>query len=608
MKPSRAYTLLDALLRLVAAGILAQTLYFKFTGAPESVHIFSTLGMEPWGRLGTGVAELVAAALLLWPRGAVLGALLAAGLMGGAIASHALFLGIEVLGDGGQLFLLAITVMAASAGVLWLRRLDLPVFGHAFVPRRRPTPHAAQPDACGLPAAQARPKRHVLVLGGGFGGVYAALELERALAFDDDVELTLVNRENFFLFTPMLHEVAASDLDPTNIVNPIRKLLRRTTFFEGDVVSVDLAGRRAVLRHGVSYGPPGGEGHTHEVACDQLVLALGCVTNFFGLPGLEERCITMKSLSDAMRLRNGLIAGLEEADTECAAAVRRPLCTVVVAGGGFAGAETVGGVNDFLREALPHYPGLAPADLRVVLVHPGERILPELGPELGDYAGRVLAERGVEVRTGVKVAAVSDETVTLTDGETIPCRTLVWTAGSAPHPLCATFPCDKERGRVRVDATLAVPGLEGVWALGDCAAVPDERTGGFHPPTAQHALRQAHTVARNVAATLRGEPLERFSFRTLGLLAALGRRTGVARILGRNFSGFLAWWLWRTIYLAKLPRAEKRLRVMLDWTLDVLFSKDLVQLTEQPRRAPGEAAAPPPAVEPRAARPERMGV
>ncbi len=415
--------------------------------------------------------------------------------------------------------------------------------------------------------AQSRP--HVVILGGGFAGLYAALEFEKILARRADFEVTLVNGENFFLFTPMLHEVAASDLDVSHIVNPIRKLLKRVRFFDGDVESIDLAAKSV----GVSHG---GEHHHHDLAYDHLVLALGSITNFFSLPGLEERALTMRTLGDAIALRNRLIEQLEEADFECSIGQRESLMTVLVAGGGFSGVETVGAVNDFLHEAIRFYPHLSPELLRVVLVHPGEFVLPELGEKLGRYAQAKLAGRGVEVRARSKVASVSDRGVILNDGMQIPTRTVIWTAGTSPHPLAKMLPCRQERGRLIADESLGVEGWPGVWALGDCARVPSP-SGAPYPPTAQHALRQGIRVARNIAARLRNEPTRPFLFSTIGQLAAIGRRSGVARIFGVQFSGFVAWWLWRSIYLAKLPRLEKKLRVMLDWSLDLIFSKDLVQ-------------------------------
>ncbi len=413
-------------------------------------------------------------------------------------------------------------------------------------------------------------RKHVVILGGGFGGVYAAIEFEKTLARDSDVCVTLVNRENFFLFTPMLHEVASGDLDMTNIVSPIRKLLHRVEFFHGDVESIDLVQQQIHLIHGDTR-------HGHTLPYDHLVLAFGSTTNFFGLPGLPERSLTMKTLGDAIFLRNRMIAHLEEANFECAAPEREMLLTFVVAGGGFAGVETIAGMNDFLRQALPYYPHLRSDMLRLVLVHSGSEILPELGEQLGRYAHEKLTERGVEIRTNVKVVEMSDQSIRLSDGTNITSTTLVWTAGTAPNPLLATLPCKTKGGRLLVNELLEVPGWPGVWALGDCALIPDQLTGGYHPPTGQHAMREAAVVAHNVMAAFRGRVKQPFRFKTIGLLAAIGRRTGVARIMGFNFSGVIAWSLWRGVYLSKLPRIEKKIRVVLEWLLDVLFEKDLVQ-------------------------------
>ena len=431
-------------------------------------------------------------------------------------------------------------------------------------------------DSAGY-TTQANKKTRILILGGGFAGLHAAMHLDRTLARAPEIEVTLVNRENFFLFTPMLHEVAASDLDLTNIVNPVRRLLKRVNFFAGEVESIDLHNKRVTVSHGFDH-------HHHDLPYDHVVLGLGSITNFYKLPGLAERALTMKSLGDAIHLRNRLIALLEEADTECSAAVRGPLLTFVVAGGGFAGVETVAGINDFVREAVRFYLNLREDMLRVVLIHPGPVILPELGEKLGKYAQQKLGARGVEIRVNTRVAAVSDDGVVLSNQEMIESRAIIWTAGTSPNPLLDALPCDKERGRLRVDEMMRIPKWPGVWALGDCALVPDRRTGSYHPPTAQHALREGKVVAQNLNASIRGGNLRPFSFSTLGKLAAIGRRTGVANVFGINFSGFVAWWLWRTIYLSKLPRFEKKLRVALDWTLDVLFSKDLVQF--QTFRAP----------------------
>ena len=412
--------------------------------------------------------------------------------------------------------------------------------------------------------------KRILILGGGFGGLYTAMELEKALAGDSSVEITLVNRENFFLFTPMLHEIAASDLDFTHIVNPIRRVLKKVGFFHGEVQAIDLQSRRVRLVHGPQR-------HLHEIDYDYLVVALGSTANYYGIPGLEDNAVAMKSLGDAIHLRNKLIDLLEEADFECAVGSRNELLTVVVAGGGFSGVETVAAVNDFLRGALRSYPHLAGNLIRVVLVHPGDVVLPELGPELGLYAQEKLARRGVEIRVKTKVGRISGRGVELDDGTTIEAKTVVWTAGTSPSPVLKALPCAKQHGKLVANPFLELPGFEGVWALGDCAVILDP-TGMPYPPTAQHAMRQGKTVARNIVATIRGRKKKKFEYSTIGLLAAIGRRTGVANILGVNFSGFLAWFLWRTIYLGKLPRLEKKVRVALDWTLDLLFAKDLVHL------------------------------
>jgi NADH dehydrogenase len=409
-----------------------------------------------------------------------------------------------------------------------------------------------------------------LILGGGFAGIYAAKALDRGLARDPEVEITLVNRDNYLLFTPMLHEVAGGELEAHCIVNPIRKMLRRVRFFCGEVHSIDLERKCVRVSHGKLS-------HPHDLEYDQLVLALGSETNFFDLPGVEERAFTMRTLDDAVRLRDHLIAQLDEADFDCAAESRPWLLTFVVAGGGFAGVETAGSINDFLHDSLKFYPKLKPEMIRVVLVSSGPVILPELKESLGRYAHRKLAQRGVEVLTKVRVEAATELDTSLSDGRRIRSNTLIWTAGTSVHPLIAPLPCKQERGRIAVNEFFEVPEWPGVFAVGDCASLVDSRSGKPHPPTAQHAVREAKALARNLRAGIHGAPKQAFRFSTIGQLAPIGRRTGVANILGVNFSGFIAWWLWRTIYLSKLPRIEKKIRVALDWTLDLFFAKDMIR-------------------------------
>jgi NADH:ubiquinone reductase (H+-translocating) len=412
----------------------------------------------------------------------------------------------------------------------------------------------------------------VLILGGGFGGTYAAIELERALRARADISITLVTHDNYFLFTPMLHEVAASDLEMNTIINPLRKMLRRVKTFTGNIETINLERRCVAVTHGFDH-------HAHELSYDHLIIALGSSNNFFGLPGLQDAALTIKTLDDAIELRNRIITHLEEASSECAAGQRQPLLTFVVVGAGFAGVETLGGINDFVREAICFYPNLTPEFVRTILISSHEFILPELGKKLGAYAQRKLAARGVEIIARTRVTAVRDGMVELSDGQKILASTLIWAAGNAPNPLVATLSIAKNSGRILVDEYLAATGFPGVWALGDCASIPDRKQGGFHPLTAQHAIREARCAARNVAADIVGGSKRPFRFSTLGRLAAIGRRTGVANVFGLNFSGFFAWWLWRTIYLFKLPRLEKKMRVALDWTLDLCFAKDFACVT-----------------------------
>jgi NADH:ubiquinone reductase (H+-translocating) len=415
-------------------------------------------------------------------------------------------------------------------------------------------------------------KRRILILGGGFAGAYTALHLEKWFAGATDVEIVLAARENFVLFTPMLHEVAASDVALTDVVQPLRKMLRRTRVLIVEIESIDLPRKRVrFLRRDLAQA--------FDLDYDQLVLALGAVSNFYRTPGIEEHAVTMKTLGDAILLRNRMLEALDIADNHPDEAERRAMLTVVVAGGGFAGAETVGAVNDLLRAAIKFYPNLRKDMLRIVLVHAGEVILPELGESLGRYAQKQLGRRGVEIRLKTRVVGYNGKELTLNDGTQITTHLVIWTAGITPSPLLAGLPCTIERGHILADACLQVPDWPGVWALGDCAFVPDPlKPGTFYPPTAQHAIRQAPVLARNILARMRGQPLQFFRFRTLGLLAAIGRRAGVAEILGVRFSGIIAWLLWRAIYLSKLPGLQNKVRVSLDWFLDLVFSKDIVEL------------------------------
>lgn len=414
-------------------------------------------------------------------------------------------------------------------------------------------------------------RTRIVIAGGGFAGLYATMYLDKTLARRAEADVTLITRENYILFTPLLHEVAAGDLNPSDIVNPLRSILRHVKVVEAEVQAIDLGARRLRCVAGVRR-------IQRDFQYDHLLLALGSETNFFDAAGVRDWAFTMKNMSDAALLRNHMVALLEEAILESDDTVRRQMLTFVTAGGGFSGVETTGAVNDFVRETARHYPSIAEESIRVVLVHAGDFLLPELGENLGRYAERKLRERKVEVIKGVQVSEYDGSMVRLNDDTSVPAATLIWAAGAKSNPVIASIPCTKERGHVRVNEYLQVPGVNGLWAAGDCAAVPDAKTGKFSPPTAQHGLREGLVAAQNIERTILGQELKAFRYTTMGLLASIGHRTGVAKVFGIKFSGFVAWFFWRIVYLTKLPRLAKRLRVVAAWTLDLLFGREIEQM------------------------------
>jgi NADH:ubiquinone reductase (H+-translocating) len=441
------------------------------------------------------------------------------------------------------------------------------------------------------------PPRRVVILGGGFAGVTCARELERLLGSDRSVQVTLVSETNALLFTPMLAEVAGSSLEPTHISTPLRTSVRRTAVLRGKVARVDLDAREVVI------SPTGAES-ARTLPYDQLVLALGAVTNYFGSSAVESNAIGFKSLREAIQVRNRVIDAFERAEREQDPDRRRALLTFVVAGGGFAGVELAGALNDFARGMIADYPQLTALEVRVLLVHPGNRILPELSAALGGYAEARLRERGVDFRLGARVKDARPGAVVLDPAETIAAETLIWTAGARPNPLLETLPVARDRrGSVVVDPALAVRDRSGVWAGGDCAAVTDARTGKPCPPTAQFALREGRQLARNVYAALRGRPPEPFHFDSLGALCVIGHQTACAELTipfarerSVRFSGLLAWLLWRAIYLSKLPGLDRKVRVLADWVIELFFPRDIVQTAESGEPAPPVPTSPAPAL------------
>lgn len=421
-------------------------------------------------------------------------------------------------------------------------------------------------------------KKRIVILGGGFAGMRVAEYLEEQLGAA--ASITLVSETNALLFTPMLAEVAGSSLEPSHITTPLRSSLHSTGFIRARVAEINLASRRVIL---ADHAAGTGEKY-QQIPYDHLVLALGAVSNYLGMANLEKFSFNFKTLLDAIRIRNHVIEMFERADREPDPSLRKPFLTIVIAGGGFAGIELAGALNDFARGILADYPNLHSEELKVMVVHSRERILPELSESLARYAQRRMEDRGVVFRLKTRLTDAHPGIVVLGDSE-IGAHTLVWTAGTAPNPLLKSLPVEKDkRGAVVVEHTLAVPGHPGTWALGDCAAILDAKTGQACPPTAQFALREAELLARNIKAQMEGSPLREFHFNSLGALCVVGHQTACAeltlpfaRSTSMRFSGLLAWFMWRGIYLSKLPGVERKIRVLMDWTIELFFPRDIVQ-------------------------------
>lgn len=434
-----------------------------------------------------------------------------------------------------------------------------------------------------VPTQLQQTKIRIVILGGGFAGMRTAESLEAQLRSNPNVAVTLISETNALLFTPMLAEVAGGSLEPTHISTPLRSSLHRTEFMRGRVTSVDLE-KRCVL---VANDRPEKSAEDREVTYDHLIFALGAVSNYLGISNLEKYSFNFKSLLDAIRIRNHVIEMFERADREPDGGRRKALLTFVIAGGGFAGAELAGALNDYAHGILADYPNLESQDLRVILVHARERILPELSESLGLYAQARMEERGVIFRLNTRLIDAGPGVVTLSDGE-IRAETLVWTAGTAPNPLIQSLPLEKDKRKALVVApTLALPNRPGMWALGDCAAVVDAKTQKPCPPTAQFALREAQTLAKNIRAQIEGQPLKGFHFDSLGALCVVGHQTACAELTvpfarskSMRFSGLLAWLMWRAIYLGKLPGLERKIRVLVDWIVELFFPRDIVQTIE----------------------------
>lgn len=441
---------------------------------------------------------------------------------------------------------------------------------------------------------------HIVILGGGFGGIGVLKTLQKE--FDnnnDNVEITLIDKDNFFLFTPMLPEIASGMIETRHIVTPVRSFCKKARFCEADIQSIDLKGKEISIVHQIGKQVQGSgddnqvlemrHEHVHKIKYDHLVLALGSENNFFGNSDIESNSFSLKTITEAITLRNHIIKILEQADLERDdKKLSKSLLTFVVVGGGFSGIETVGSINDFIRDSVKkYYKNIYMSDIRVVLVSATDGILEQIDEDLGKFALSKLQVKGVEFILNTKVSEAFQDKAVLDNGTIIPTYTLVWTAGVTPNGLIKGLECEHSKDhRIITNEYLEVKDHEGVvYALGDCASVPNPKTGKPCPPTAQHAIKQSEVVSKNIIASIKdkkGESMKKkhkFDYKTKGMMAQIGKRTGVAILFGKiKLHGFIGWWLWRTYYLTKLPTYNKKLKVIGDWTSDFIFSPDISQI------------------------------
>ncbi len=411
-------------------------------------------------------------------------------------------------------------------------------------------------------------KKHIVVVGGGFAGVGAARRIERLCRHRQDVEVTLVSRDNFFVLTPLLFEACSGRLELRHCAQPIRPALRRARFIEATVVAVDVD-RRVVQ----ALAPAGA---AYELPYDHVVVALGASTNETMIPG-SPAAFTFKTMADALLLRNHIIEQFERADASGDPAYRRRCLTLAVIGGGLVGVELLGELTAFAEDVLRYYPRIEREELRFHLFEAGERILPEIDSELARVAKDVLIRRGADIRTSTPVRSIEPARVHLAN-ETIDAATIVLAAGIVPSAVAARMPVEHDRkGRIAVDATMRSLSHPDVWALGDCASIPSP-DGRPYPALAQHAVREAKRLARNVVDTIdNGEP-KPFIFSSLGSMASLGHTRAVAMVFGARLTGFPAWWVRRTYYLLQMPRWDRRLRIVVDWTIALFFRPDITKV------------------------------
>ncbi len=426
-------------------------------------------------------------------------------------------------------------------------------------------------------------KKKIVILGGGYGGVECTRKLEKYFKNDDDIEIVLISEDNFLLFTPMLPQVAAGMLATRDIVMPIRTIIKKTTFYEGRVKNIDPYGK-VVNLWGTS------EKRGVSIHYDFLVVSLGSETNFFGMSDVEKHSYTIKTLNDAMRIRNRMIDMLEQAENEPNPILRRSLLNFVIVGGGFAGIETAGEINDLLLDARKYYPKIKKDEIRVTVLEALPNILPGFSKKLTKFAHDLLTKHGIEIKLKTAVTSFdgyeimvkkiedNPENQNNSEREAIQTRTMIWTAGVTPVNTIKRSMFKTERSKIIVNDFLEVLEFPGVFAIGDCALFIDPETERPFPPTAQLAEAQAKSAAHNLHSLIRNKDMKKFEYKSRGQMAIIGKRNGVASFFGMNISGIWAWALWRNVYISKIPKWDKRLRVLLDWTIDMFFDRDISRL------------------------------
>jgi NADH dehydrogenase len=423
-----------------------------------------------------------------------------------------------------------------------------------------------------------------VILGGGFAGVECARQLESKFGNDSEIEIVMVSEDNFLLFTPMLPQVASGMLETRHIVLPIRTICKKTKFYEGRIKNIDPWGKLVTL-----WGT--GEKRGISIHYDFLIIALGSETNFFGMADVEKNAYTMKTLNDAVMLRNRVIDMLEQAENETNPILRKSFLNFVVVGGGFAGIETAGELMDLLLDARKHYPTIHKEDLKVIVLEALGMILPGFNKKLADFAKDKMIERGIDIRLKTAVTSFDGNEVTIksldenqknpideSKIDSIITKTLIWTAGVTPVNTIKRSMFKTDKGKVIVNDYLEVSEFPGVFAIGDCALHIDPLTQRPIPPTAQIAEAQAKIAAKNLIALIKNSEKEKFVYHSKGQMAIIGKRSGIATFLGMNISGFWAWLIWRNVYLSKITTFEKKIRIFLDWTIDMFFDRDVSRL------------------------------